>query len=144
MTSLVSAAWLPNCIRKLILPTSFISWVVSRSWSNFVIWFGASPAAQWAKDRTYFSSTSPCSSYAAKYHTISLRTTSWCEKHPCWFWIFEYMTSLVSATWFPSGVAKMSGTFLRQGPKMWERPKSPLRFFRSVYLWRIKPKIHNV
>ena len=31
-----------------------------------------------------------------------------------------------------------------QVPKMREQPKSPLRFFRSVYLWRVKPKIPNV
>ena len=36
------------------------------------------------------------------------------------------------------------GDVLRQGPKMQKRPKSPLEFFRSVCLWRIKPKIHNV
>ena len=33
---------------------------------------------------------------------------------------------------------------MRQGPKMRKRPKSPLGFFRNVYLERIKPKIHNV
>ena len=38
----------------------------------------------------------------------------------------------------------MSGTFLRQGLKKLERPKSPLGFFLSVYWWRIKLKIHNV
>ena len=35
------------------------------------------------------------------------------------------------------------GDVLRQGPKMRKWLKSPLRFFRSVYLWRIKPKIQN-
>ena len=30
--------------------------------------------------------------------------------------------------------------FCDKGPKMREWPKSPLGFFRSVYLWRIKPK----
>ena len=32
----------------------------------------------------------------------------------------------------------LSGTFLQQGPKMREWPKSLIGFFRSVYLWRIK------
>lgn len=31
-----------------------------------------------------------------------------------------------------------------QGPKMREQPNSPIGFFRSVYLWRVKPKIPNV
>ena len=34
----------------------------------------------------------------------------------------------------------MSGTFLRQRPKMRERPKSPLGFFRSVYYGESSPK----
>ena len=52
-----------------------------RRLSDFVTWFGASPATQWAKDRTFFSLTSPGSSCTAKHHTVSLGTTSWCEKH---------------------------------------------------------------
>ena len=34
----------------------------------------------------------------------------------------------------------MSGTFLWQGQKMRERPKSPLGFFRSVYSGESSPK----
>ena len=34
----------------------------------------------------------------------------------------------------------LSGTFLRQGPKMQERPKSPLGFFRGVYCGESSPK----
>ena len=131
-------------IGKLILPPSFTSWVVSGGWSDFVTWFGASPIAQWAKDRAYFSLTSPCSSCAAKHHTISLRMTSWCEKHHLFAGFASLNTWLVSTAWLPSGVAKMLGIFLQQGPKMRKRPKSPLGFFRSVYWWRIKSKIHNV
>ena len=34
----------------------------------------------------------------------------------------------------------MSGTFLRQGSKMRERPKSPIGFFRGVYCGKSSPK----
>ena len=35
------------------------------------------------------------------------------------------------------------GTFLRQGPKMRERSKSPIRFFRSVYCGESSPKFQK-
>ena len=34
----------------------------------------------------------------------------------------------------------MSETFLQQGPKMQEWPKSPIRFFRGVYCGESSPK----
>ena len=34
----------------------------------------------------------------------------------------------------------MSGTFLRQRPKMREQPKSPIGFFRGVYCGESSPK----
>ena len=106
-------------LRKLILPPSFTSWVVSRGWSDFVTWFGVSLAAQWAKDRTYFSLTSPCFSCTTKYHTISLRTTSWCEKHHLfagfassntWLLLFQLLDS-------PAEWPKCRGRFCDKGRK---------------------------
>jgi len=64
---------------------SFTSWMASRGWSDFVTHFQAltrfeaSPGAQWAKDRPFFSSTSQSS--MAKHHMFFLGMASWCEKH---------------------------------------------------------------
>ena len=115
-------------IRKLILPPSFTSWVASGGWSDFITWFGASPAAQWAKDRTYFSSISPCSSCMTKYHTVSLRTTSWCEKHHLfagfassntWLHLFQLLDS-------PAESPKCQGHFCNKGRKCKNGPNLPL------------------
>ena len=114
--------------RKLILLPSFNSWVASGGWSDFVTWFRASLAAQWAKDRTYFSSISPCSSCAAKYHTVSLRMTSWCEKHhlfagfaslDTWFLLFQLLDSPVESP-------KCQGRFSDKGQKCDISPNLPL------------------
>ena len=115
-------------IGKLILPPSFTSWVVSGGWSDFVTWFGASPVAQWAKDRAYFSLTSPCSSCAAKHHTISLRMTSWCEKYHLfagfaslntWLLLFQLLDS-------PVELPKCRGYFCNKGRKCENDPNLPL------------------
>ena len=118
-------------IRKLILLPSFTSWVASRGWSNFVTWFGESPATQWDKDRTSFSSTSPCSSCAAKYHTVSLRTTSRCEKDhlfagfaylDTWILLFQLLDS-------PAELPKCQGRFCDKGRKCKNGPNLPLGSF---------------
>ena len=76
---------------------------------------------------------------------ISLGMTSWCEKRHLFagstpleapFLLYQQLDS-------PAESPKCRDV-LRQEPKMQKRLKSPLRFFRSVCLWRIKPKIHNV
>ena len=99
-----------------------------RRLSDFVTWFGASPATQWAKDRAYFSSTSPRSSCAAKYHTVPLRMTSWCEKHhlfagfaslDTWLLLFQLLDSLVKSP-------KCRGRFCDKGRKCENGPNLPL------------------
>ena len=148
-------------IGKLILPPSFTFLVVSRGWSDFVTWFGAFLAAQWAKDRTYFSSTSPCSSCVAKHHMISLRMTSWCEKHHIfagfaslntWLLLFRLLDSSVESP-------KCRGRFCDKGRKCKNSQNLPLgslevfiggesspkftiyRKQRLVVLWRVRIKM---
>ena len=103
---------------------------------------GASPAAQWAKDRTYFNSTSPCSSCAAKYHTISLRTTSWCEKHhlfvgfpssDTWLLLFQLLDS-------PVELPKCRGRFCDKGRKCKNGPNLPLGSLEVFICGESSPK----
>ena len=115
-------------IRKLILHPFFTSWVVFGGWSDFITWFGASPAAQWAKDRTYLSSTSPCPSCTTKHHMISFRMTSWCEKRhlfasftssDTWIFLFQLLDS-------PTESPKCRGRFCDKGRKCENGPNLPL------------------
>ena len=129
-------------IRKLILPPSFTSWVASGSWSDFITWFGASPAAQWAKDRIYFSSASPCSSCTTKYHTVSLRMTSSCEKHhllasfaslDTWILLFRLLDSPVESP-------KCRGCFCDKGWKCENGPNLPLGSLEVFIYGELSPK----
>ena len=124
-------------IRKLILPPSFISWVAFGGWSDFVTWFRASLVTQWAKDRTYFSSTLPCSSCAVKYHTVSFRMTSWCEKHhlfvgfaslDTWLLLFQLLDYLMESP-------KCRGHFCDKGRKCENGPNLPLGFLEVFICW---------
>ena len=110
------------------LPPSFTSWMASRGWSDFVTRFRSSPVAQWAKDRTFSSSTSQWSSCAVKHHTTSLGTTSWCERHH----LFASSTPLEAPFLlcqlldFPAESPKCRGRFCDKGRKCKNGPNLPL------------------
>ena len=129
-------------IRKLVLPPSFTSWMAFGGCSNFLTWFGAPPVAQRAKDITFFSPTSPCSSCVAKHHTISLGATSWCEKHSLfagfassntWILLFQLLDSPVESP-------KCRECFCNKGQKCENGPNLSLGFLEVFICGESSPK----